>query len=628
MKWFLNLKIGVKLTLAFLLLAGVVALIGIRGIQNMGRLSEHLQTTFHHHIEPMEAVSLAARAYQHHRLARMEAIQSIGTPAYEEFMGKVDADMKTIETSLVEFKKGGLTPVEEKQVTQLETDLDLVRTNTNTLRQMLEEESLPREARQEAGNAFMLSPDVRKTASRIRVTFDELLDGQGKDAEAARNDGETLYLRQRTLFIATVAGAIVFAIVVGLLLARIITTPLRAFGAAIEEVARGRLGTPVLDTDRRDELGDLARTLLESIESQRRVIAEIKQSSSMVASSADEISASAVQITKGAENQSSATDQTSSTMVEMASQIDHVAKSAQSLAANVDETSSSIQEMGASIEQVARNADNLLSSVDETSTTIEQMAASIRSVANKVKIVDEASKEAETIAESGAGELSQVINGIGASSKDIGKIVRIIEEIADQTNLLALNAAIEAARAGDAGKGFAVVAEEVKRLAERSMNSTREISAFVQSVQKDVGAAVDLSGSVLRSIRDSVTKSSSLVSEVYTAAQEQSNGAVQILKTAGNMQNVTRQLATAARQQATAAREIMSSVETMNRMTQQVANATSEQKNGGDMVVKAVEQIAEVAQQNVASTEQLSKATAGLAREAERMRSLSAQFVY
>jgi methyl-accepting chemotaxis protein len=256
------------------------------------------------------------------------------------------------------------------------------------------------------------------------------------------------------------------------------------------------------------------------------------------------------------------------------------------------------------------------------------MTASIRSVAGKVKTVDEASREASRVADQGGTELSNVINGIGNNSKDIGKIVKIIEEIADQTNLLALNAAIEAARAGDAGKGFAVVAEEVKGLAERSMNSTREISGFVERVQKDVGHAVELSGSVLRQIVDSVGKNSALVAEVYTTAQEQSNGAQQILKTALNMQNVTRQLATAAKEQAGGAREIMQSVEVMNRMTQQVADATVEQKNGGDMIVKAVEQIAQVAQQNVAATEQLSKATVGLAREAERMRGLSLQFSF
>jgi len=240
--------------------------------------------------------------------------------------------------------------------------------------------------------------------------------------------------------------------------------------------------------------------------------------------------------------------------------------------------------------------------------------------------VDEVSRDAAKIASEGGTELSRMITGIGASSKDISKIVKIIEEIADQTNLLALNAAIEAARAGDAGKGFAVVAEEVKRLAERSMNSTREISVFIENVQKDTGEAVELTQGVLRQIVDSVTKTSGLVSEVSVASQEQSNGANQILRTATNMQQMTRDVAGAAKEQSEGTRGIMKSVEVMNQMTKQVADACGEQKRGGDMVVKAVESIAQVAQQNLSATEQLSRATESLAKEADRLQKMAEMF--
>lgn len=398
---------------------------------------------------------------------------------------------------------------------------------------------------------------------------------------------------------------------------------MREMADVAAQISQGRLSVTVSPKSDHDTFGHAFQGMVEKL---RAMISAIKQSSTQLASSADEISASAIQITKGAESQSTATEETSSTMVEMASQIDNVAKSASNLAVNVDETSSSIQEMGASIEQVARGAENLLTSVEETSTTIEQMTASIKSVAGKVKVVDDVSRKASKVASEGGKDLSKVISGIGSSSKDIGKIVKIIEEIADQTNLLALNAAIEAARAGDAGKGFAVVAEEVKRLAERSMNSTREISGFVEAVQKDVSQAVLLSDTVLAQIIESVTDTSGLVSEVSNASQEQANGANQILKTSTNMQHVTRQLAAGAKEQSNGAKEILKAVETMNRMTQQVADATTEQKRGGDMVVKAVEQIAQVSQQNLAATEQLSKATVSLAKEAERLQRLSEQF--
>jgi methyl-accepting chemotaxis protein len=264
-----------------------------------------------------------------------------------------------------------------------------------------------------------------------------------------------------------------------------------------------------------------------------------------------------------------------------------------------------------------------MTAVEQTSATIEEMIASIHSIADKVKVVDKVSREAAALAESGGAELSGFIEGIGAWSADLGKIVQIIEEIADQTNLLALNAAIEAARAGDAGRGFAVVADEVKRLAERSVESSREISEMIDSVQNDTLQAVEVTGKILRQIIDSVSEATSLVGDVSLATQEQSDGATQILETSSHMQDTTRELASAAGEQARSTGDILRAVESMNQMTQQVAEAGYEQKRGGDIVVKAVEHIAEIANQNVAASAQLSQATMSLTKEAKRLQLMS-----
>ncbi len=398
---------------------------------------------------------------------------------------------------------------------------------------------------------------------------------------------------------------------------------LREMAAVASAMATGDLRAQV---DARSEDDLFSRAFRDMAENLREMIGRVKDAADAVASSASEISGSSTQITRGAESQSASADETLSTMVEIAAQIDSVAKSSQALAVNVDQTSSSIQEMGASIEEVAKNSTNLLTSVDETSSTIEEMAASIQSIEAKVRVVDDVSREAAEIANSRGEELSKMIAGIGVAGQDIGKIVGIIEDIADQTNLLALNAAIEAAHAGDAGRGFAVVAEEVKRLAERSVTSTREIAHVVENVQKNTGDAIELTREILRQIVDSVTRTSELVGEVYSATQEQSGGAAQILQTSTHMQNVTRQLASAAKEQANGARDMMKAVEVMNRMTQQVADASREQKQGGDLVVKAVERIANIAQQNLAAAEQLSTNTQNLAHESERLLSVAEVF--
>ncbi len=398
---------------------------------------------------------------------------------------------------------------------------------------------------------------------------------------------------------------------------------LREMAEVADSMAKGDLTVLVSPRSEQDTFGHALQKMVDNLS---RMIGNLKETAGQVASSSDEISASAAQINKGAENQSSSTEETSSTMVEMAAQIDSVAGSTRSLASNVDETSTSIHEMGASIEEVAKNAGVLLDSVSKSIETSEEMLSSFDAIAANVRQVDQASRKASEEAREGSKQLSEVISGIGASSKDIGKIVRIIEEIADQTNLLSVNAAIEAAHAGEAGKGFAVVADEVKRLAERSVGSTREISSFVETVQEDTARAVFLSQRLLTRMVESVSGTSQLVGDVARATEEQSSGARIVLGTSSQMHQIAEQLALAAREQADGARQILRSVESMNSMTQQVADASAEQKRGGDLIVRAIEEIAQVAHQNLVATEQLSLATQSLASDSERLQGMSDAF--
>ena len=478
--------------------------------------------------------------------------------------------------------------------------------------------------------------------------------------QASRDNQQSSVVVIRTLTVAfvLVLSALSFFVI------RSLTRPLREAVEAARSLARGELAVEVKARSR-DEIGELSRGMASAIGyfremagvadsiaagdlraevaprseadvfgnafhrmsvNLRQIIGDVKESAAQVATTADELAASALQIKRGAEMQSSSTEETSATMVEMASQLDSVNRSTQSLASYVEETSSSLEEMGRSIEEVARSSEKLVGFVGETTTTIEEMTASTRSITDKMRVVDSVSRDAAKVAGEGGDQLSRLVLGVGNSTKDIGKIVRMIGEFADQTNLLALNAAIEAARAGDAGRGFAVVADEVKRLAERSMSSTREIADFIDSVQRDTDEAVRLSQKVLQQILDTVNRTTSLVQEVHKTLQEQTAGADQIRRTSGTMHQVTQQVAAAVLEQAEGARQVLKAAEAMNRMTQQVADATAEQMRGGDQVVKAVDQIAQVAQQFHAATEQMSEATESLAAESERLRRMSSVF--
>jgi methyl-accepting chemotaxis protein len=434
-----------------------------------------------------------------------------------------------------------------------------------------------------------------------------------------REATEQMFHDTRFLILVILGITIVLGVALALGLARLIADPLTQLGILVEEVSKGNLTTDIRSQSR-DEIGWLEHSMRQMVKNLREIATQITTSSRAVATSAEEIAASSTQMAKGAENQSSSTEQTSSTMVEIASQMQLLAKNAEALAGNVDETSTSIQQMSATLSQTARNGEILLGAVEEATTTLRAMISSVGSIANRVHQVDEVSQQSVAETRHQGARLQESINSIGARSDEIGKIVKVIEGIADQTSLLALNAAIEAARAGDAGKGFAVVADEVRRLAERSMQATQEIDEVIQTVQNDTGKAITLMESVLAGIMASIGKSSTLVGEVATAADEQAMGAKRVLDTVAEMSTLTRQIAGSIKENAAGAEEINRAAQKRSRRTHQMSEAVTEQKRGGEMVVEAVESIALISRQNLAAVEQMSSAAKSLASESETLK--------
>src|SRR6266542_1032580 len=419
-----------------------------------------------------------------------------------------------------------------------------------------------------------------------------------------------------------------------------------------QAVTKGDL-TESIKVGSEDELATLGKSLNDMVVNLRRMVDNIQAASVQVASSAGQISANAKLIIQGAQGQAQAAEETSTSMEEMAASIQTVAGSSQGLANYVEETSSSITEMGASIEEVARSSATLATTVTEASATIEQMTVSIDQMAKDLEslaetvtttsgTVEDMAAFITTVAQN-ADKLSasalrtvdgmraisdnmentaRVITGLGGRSREIGRILEVIEEIADQTNLLALNAAIEAARAGEAGRGFAVVADEVRKLAERSVEATKEIGEVVRQVQEETSGAVataktsaaqtkagiglaDQAGLALRRILESVSRSSQLMAEIAVSTAKQSRASGEVTRTVANMNSSMGQVATAVKEQAAGAKQIREAMENINQIMGQVTHSTREQAQGGRHVRSSVSNMNRIASQvNVAAKEQ------------------------
>ncbi len=229
----------------------------------------------------------------------------------------------------------------------------------------------------------------------------------------------------------------------------------------------------------------------------------------------------------------------------LSSQVDEVNRGAEIQNQRTEETATSMEEMNATVLEVAKNSASAASAAEDARAQAQKGTEIMAQSALAIKRVNDQ-----------ANQLKTQMTALGKQADDITRILDVISDIADQTNLLALNAAIEAARAGEAGRGFAVVADEVRKLAEKTMNATKEVGQVIGAIQTgardniksvDVaGQAIDeatglanQSGEALRYIVELVTLTSDQVRSIATAAEEQSAASEEINRAVDDIRKVT-----------------------------------------------------------------------------------------
>jgi methyl-accepting chemotaxis protein len=365
------------------------------------------------------------------------------------------------------------------------------------------------------------------------------------------------------------------------------------------------------------------------------------------------------QLAKLSETLSGVISESAGTIEEMTVSSERVASSLDNLAATVTTTTTTAEGMAVSVEAVTRNAEALSQAARQAGDRVGEMAVAMKQIATIADEADRISREASEDARSGDEAVATLVDGmkkisvtmentarvillLGNRSREIGKVLEVIEDIADQTNLLALNAAIEAARAGEAGRGFAVVADEVRKLAERSVEAAKEIAELVREVQNDTSAAIetaksgavetqhgigraDRAGLALRRILDSVIRSSQLMAQIAQATAHQSEASAEVLRTMGAMGASTEEVTSAVREQAAGSRVIRAAMESINRVMAQVATAAKEQAAGGRHVRQAVNNMNRIAADVKTATQEQAEGSRLIVSAAESMSRMTQQ---
>ena len=383
--------------------------------------------------------------------------------------------------------------------------------------------------------------EVRENLSEMRTALKE--ETRRQAAEAARQ----VALAQWILYI-SIAVIIILSTVVSVLIVRSIVGPMRDLSAAAEQIAAGDLTGNEVKIRYHDEIGDATKAFNRMSRGIRDLVTNLNSAISRVASAADELSAVTNETNAGVRRQQAETDQVATAMNEMSATVHEVAQNTQGAASAAHGAAG----------DAAKGKQVVGRSID----TIESLSSEIQRAA-------------------------EVIGHLHEDAQDINKVLDVIQGIAEQTNLLALNAAIEAARAGEQGRGFAVVADEVRTLATRTHDSTREIQGMIERLQSGATQAVE-----------AMSKSSERAGDSVNQAAE-----------AG-----------------TALDAIANAVTRINDMNTQIASASEEQSAVADEIDRNINNISQIATENATASEQTMAASEELAKLADELQTLASRF--
>jgi methyl-accepting chemotaxis protein len=521
-----DMSIGRRLGLGFGLSLSMLALVagcGYWGLESTAGLTNHILTTASPLVEQSKAAqadTLGMRRFE------KDYFLNIGSPQEEaSYLAKWEAERRSVANRL-QVLQGLISTEEDRQsVKTMEQETAVYE---DAFRKAVAEIAEGRIKTPQEANAFIIP--YKDPIHRMESTASDFAEKHSKamatlDAVVNRTVGRTLI--GMTVIILM---AIALSTVVALVISRGVTKPLGQAVSIAERLALGDVDVAIEVTSH-DETG----VLLESMGKMVRSIREMVDTLATIAAGNLDVA-----VVPRSDKDSLGHG--------LADMVTRLTKTMTEVQTGVMSLTAASSQVAATSQGLAQGTSEQAASVEETTASLEQMSASIGQNADNSRQLARIATDAARRASESADAVSRTVTAMN----EIADKISIVDEIAYQTNLLALNAAIEAARAGEHGKGFAVVASEVRKLAERSQSSAKEIGTLASASVK----VAELSGTLLSELVPSVQKAADIIQEVSSASTEQAQGVSQVSQAVSQMDQVTQRNASAAEELSSTAEEL------------------------------------------------------------------------
>ncbi len=451
-----NIRTAGKIMILVVIAAIGMAVIGARGWMSLNKAGDDMTRMYE---KQLQGIRIIGDMNECMRVAQVRTYQAIADPARAQEVKKGQIQkLEEFQKHLDEYKNLIHRPEAMEQVRQLEE-------NWNKFRDGAKATMAIAETGNSRGGLASYNSVMKKPCADLRDNLTKLLKmAQERAAEInAQNEVDNRNAIIGMTAITVIALVILAALAI--LITRAITTPLGNMIDTCNRLKARDFRQTGERATRSDEFGDVERALYDMCGSVNNFMHIISDSSNLIASSSEQLTANSHETAKAAMQVAENVTSAASVVAEQQRSVDKGSE-------QVSMISTSVDGMRMQAEQAAGSANNAATEARNGSSEVDGSVAQIKNVEKTVS------------------DTAELVEKLGARSQEIGSIVETITGIAGQTNLLALNAAIEAARAGEHGRGFAVVAEEVRKLAEQSREAAEKISELISDIQNDTATAV------------------------------------------------------------------------------------------------------------------------------------------